>query len=306
MTHTETSRPQAGSWHGEGTAYQYRSLPSSPKYTVTEVLGSRSHTVIKRATSNQGQHDLGNAVAWTQAIGSRRPQTFDVPITHSQAFKDVFGDFHVGSAAVFEWIKGEKPAEAALKELVEPVADIVCELGRMTVPWEGDAKAWLRNRREGKVGQALAQLPDTGLAHALEELLSDSSIDVVEPGVTHGDLKPDNMLIRPNGRIVLLDGEFGTHDRRPEYAVPRALDAGYFFHMLHTQHQQPDTADIFYKHLADRLVEDPTWEQEFRISVAERSLSMYTNFVLRATDDPGIDPRRQDPANYLPALAAIV
>lgn len=30
-------------------------------------------------------------------------------------------------------------------------------------------------------------------------------------GVSHGDLKPDNMLVQPNGRVMLIDGEFATH-----------------------------------------------------------------------------------------------
>lgn len=294
---------QPGPWQCDGDAYQFRTLPSSASYRLTDVMAGESRFVIKAATDARSAENLGNSVAWAQSIAACHPQTFDVmlPLTHPDKTD---GGFRADRAH-FQWVEGSKPDEEMLGELVEPVADIVHELGSMSVAWTGSATEWLRKRREGKVAEALSSLPGSPLSDAIVELLSDEHSGETNPGVVHGDLKPDNMLIRPNGRIVLHDAEFGTHAERPHYTVPRMLDAAYFYHILHVQYEQPETAKQFLVALAERFQDDPAWEPEFQAAVAERTLSMYHNFILHPKADPSVDPRRRNPDNYITALESL-
>lgn len=286
-------------------AHQMRTLPSSAMFTVVEVRDEECHFVLKATTNERRQEHLGNSVAWAQTINNDKPTTFTTP----EAYAELFDDDNIirTDVAYFDWIDGETIQEDQLDDYTVRFASIIKELSAIAVPWTGDARLWVCQRRDGKVTEAANALDDQNLAHRLLGLLSDERLTNIKPGVTHGDFSPTkNALIGSDSTINLYDAEFGTHAGRPHYAVPRMLDAAYLYHLLEVQYKQPETAEGFLEALGEQFGEDPTWHEEFWVCVVERTLSMYHNFILNPKDDPAIDPRRQQPEVYVHLLQTSV
>ncbi len=277
----------------------WRTLPSA-RFLVTEVMMPDHHIVIKLATG-KAEEDLGNSAAWAQDIHARGPQTFDVARAQaSLKFDD--GKIRTNRAE-FAWIEGGHAKENELAELSRPVASIIRELGSMAIDWQGDPRAWGRSKLDGLGREALDVLPQE-LRKQIEAVTTDEHLSIIKPGVVHGDLVPKNFIIQLNKRLALLDAEYGTHGLRPHFAVPRMRDAAYYYHTLRCQYQQPATADGFLQAMEEQFVDDQTWRQEFWLSVIERTLSMYTLFVIRQPG--GVDERRKQPDEYLATLQTAV
>jgi serine/threonine protein kinase len=83
-------------------------------------------------------------------------------------------------------------------------------------------------------GDSLARIPSGGVA--LGDLLRHamSLVDVIgylhrqQPAIVHGDVKPHNLLVTPDGALVLLDlGVASESGQRPSLPTPLAFSAAY-------------------------------------------------------------------------------
>ncbi len=318
------STAEAAGWSDLDDISYRKISPQGAKFVVTEVFGVDGHCALKAVNTDcipEGQPqlsaeaDLGNAVVWSRSMANLHLGTFDVPRATAKLEEDsIYDNRHKPHRvdrirtrlARFEWVTGHIVGEDQLEELCVPVAKIIKELSCVEVDWEEDNQYWIRQKFANEAGRALDALQNQELRQNILRVTTDDELSKLKPGVVHGDLVPKNIIRQPNGRLALIDAEFGTHDKRPGFTVPRMRDAAYFYHVMRCQYGQSDAAESFLQAMGEEFGDDETWHQEFWTCVIERTLSMYTNFVIKQPSGDHIDERRLNPDNYIATLQTAV
>lgn len=279
--------------------FSMRRLPSE-RYDLHEVITDNDEHFVIKTCGPEAAADLGNATAWAQWIQAQNPQSFNVPHTHATITAEPNGQL-VTARSYTDWVEGRHPAEDQLAEFIPPLVGVIGELSQLEVAWTGSSSDWLKRKLDILGRPALEHIGDPTLSDRVTAAI-DSHVSAIKPGVVHGDLVPKNMLIAPTNahKIYILDAEFGSHGSRPHFALPRMRDAAYLYHVLQVQYQQPETAELLYKKLGEQFTDDSTWQEEFWLCVIERSLSMYTHFVVN--NPPQVDIRRLNPEKYINCL----
>ncbi len=288
-----------GPW-GYDNGYQLRSLPSE-RFRVTEVLSPVEHYVIKTAEEQSAQANLGNSAAWARWISEQQPVTFSTPATTAQLVRNERGQLTTELACV-QWVDGRHPTEQELPDIIPGYADAIHEMSQLAVAWEASAGEWVHQKFVKLGSPVVKRIADKMLAAEIEEIMDPDAIGETPGGVVHGDLVPKNTIVDADQTLWPFDAEFGTHGLRPDFVVPRMRDAGYLYHILRCQYQQPATAKQLYNELETRFYEEPDWERQFWLATLERTLSMYNFFVLNKPSSPDFDTRRLNPDPYVGIL----
>lgn len=257
-------------------------LSSSPKY---DVFNGGEDQIIKVPKTDAAREDLIRSVAWSNEIGGL------LECINSSLIVPKASVLSDGSAN-FESIEGVEISESEIGRLIPLVVKGLSDLAILEVAWVGSANTWFDNRIN------VLEWPE-------EVAVNDGDIATprISAGVVHGDFAPKNMIISPEGRLGLIDPEFGTYPSRPEYAMPRMHDAAYFYHLLRCQFQRGDLAESYRKKLSEaRILTERPDGLEFWASVMERTLSMHRNFIKDPKAGFVVDDRRKNPEPYYSLL----
>lgn len=257
-------------------------ISSSPKYEVFD----EGESILKVPKTEAAVADLARSAVWSQEIGGMVGGDSSLVIPDA----DILADGNVR----FEKVLGRGAGEEDLPELILLVADVLGVLTKLKVEWEGSADEWYAKRVA------------VGLPEELGNNLGSLVIPKLTVGVVHGDFAPKNMILTADGRLALIDAEFGTYPARPEYAMPRMHDGAYLYHLLVCQYQNQDLAGVFLDALQEKGIVDELSLGEFWASVMERTLSMYRNFVQFPKEGFEVDECRKDPEPYLSLLSSCV
>ncbi len=250
-------------------------ISSSPKYDVFR----DGKWVVKTPKTESAEADLARSVVWCQSIGEMVEEDSGLVVPKAEVIE---------GGARFEWVTGESLRDEDLGGLLPTVVLALNELLKLRVEWSGSADDWMESRL-------------ASLAWPEELAMSPDNLETpkLQAGVVHGDFAPKNMIVTAEGRAALIDAEFGTHPKRPGYAMPRMHDAAYFYHLLVCQYQNEGWAEEYLDKLNQVGILGKDQDNlEFWTSVVERTLAMYRNFVLQPKAGFEVDERRKDPEPY--------
>lgn len=276
-------------------------LQERNKFVTCPVLYQGEPAFLKtvRDSSSVSQHeDLQNEAQWNEFV---RPHL----ARDGTKVPEIIATDPDFAWVLFEDLQAPHLEEEQLPIFLGRLINLGASIQLVPLPREpGDINTWYLDR--------LARFRET-LEHPLfnaedkerfeATVAADKDTGVLTAGVIHGDLNLKNVLAHDK-TFGIVDAEFGTSVEKPEWDKPRMHDVAYLYHLLLCQYQDPGRADLFKTliSLRDQDIFDinqERFEQEFQLSVLERTLSMMSHFVTRLTPEKKIDDmRRTDPKPY--------
>jgi hypothetical protein len=287
----------AEQWLDFEGGFQGLIIAYTPKFSTHHIIGNDTDFLLKVARTEAAQADLANTARWSRFINQATDElSFKTPNVQANIVDNGLGERPTTSVAHFDWVDGYHTEESDIDSLSAPLAMVVRELSSIKVDWQGRACDWLGRN---KVLKTIEFLPDE-IRKNVSAAYTEEQRAKAKSGVVHGDLAPKNIMIsnQDDESLWLIDAEFGTHGERPDFAIPRMHDAAYYYHLLQVQYQNPAAAETFLNELGEVFSEDKTWKEEFLLSVIERTLSMFENFIVNPKEGFEVDERRKQEESY--------
>jgi hypothetical protein len=270
--------------------------------TVSDGTSDFFLKLVREGVPLTAREDLANEVRWDQYSGPQLAKSgFRVP-------EVIAADTGQGWA-LFEHLDGVPFTEKDLPQCVGIFALLavkICDIPLGREP--ADLSAWYTGRlARFRPHLQAGFLEDTTLSR-LDALIDGSTdISVLTAGIIHGDPNLKNGLKEEDAAsgFGVVDAEFGTTPDKPEWDKPRYHDIAHFYHLLLCQYQDAAMADQFLGITQSLLARSAdfnatTFEQEFQLSLLERTISMANHFVLNPNPDKVIDDaRRTEPQPYV-------